>query len=145
MKYLYALFFTTILLISCNKNDDSPSAKKQDEVEFTGTWKRQFEVGPSNLHKVSYKIYQDSIRYKLVGPIGNSNYKMIRDSFTKTDNRFIGHNLKNNKYYVVFVKDITSKNLTLYKKEVTDVNKGKLADVPASDNTQSHGWNIYSK
>lgn len=98
---------------------------QQDVIEFTGTWQRQFEAGPGNLHHVTYKVYQDSIRYTLEWVIGKANYNIEKDHYTKTDNRFVGHDSQNDNYYAPFVKDITESNITIYKKEVSDVEKGK--------------------
>ncbi|MFV0571250.1 MAG: hypothetical protein ACK5M1_02315 [Xanthomarina gelatinilytica] len=142
---MYILFFITSLLFSCSDDDSQVIDMQEDVIEFTGTWQRQFEAGPGNLHYVTYKVYQDSIRYTLEGAIGSANCNIEKDHFAKTDNRFVGHNSENDIYYVLFIKDISESNITIYKKEVSDVEEGQTTAVPTADDTDNHGWNTYTK
>ncbi|MEE9361007.1 MAG: hypothetical protein V3U92_00245 [Cellulophaga sp.] len=143
MKYIVITFILIGVLFSCAKDDSSPDLEEQ--ISFTGVWKRQFEAGLGNLHDVSYKIYQDSIRYKISGSIGNADYVILKKEFTARNDRFIGFNPDNKFHYVLFFKEISDKNITIYKKEVFSFEKAQLVKFPASDNTENHGWNTFGK
>lgn len=146
MKVVITSILAVVLVfISCNNDDNTPIEKKsRDQITFTGTWERQFEPVPGNTHTADYFIYQDSIRYTLTGNVGNANYVMKRDTFLMKNNRFIGHT-NENKYYLIFVKNITDNSLMLYKQEVESINEGLSIDVPADDTTENHSWNTYQK
>lgn len=141
------LFF--ILLLSCSMScDDDESIPEpmieQENIPFQGNWVRQFEAGPGNVHDVLYAVYQDSIRYTLSGPVGNANYVMLRDTFVLENNRYIGHT-PDDQYYVLFVKDINSDNITLYKQPISSVEEGMTVEVPDAETTEHHGWSVYTK
>ena len=145
-----SLFWTVLLgimvLCSCSKDDDSSIQPpvQQETILFDGNWTRQFEVGSGNLHTVLYSIYQDSIRYTLTGPIGNANYVMIRDAFKSAENRYVGHTPEN-KFYVMFAKDVSDQSITIYKQEVSSVDEGLNLPVPSASTSQNYGWNTFNK
>lgn len=145
--YLVCLSLS-LIAFSCEKDELDPSVPGdtiiQTEIPFSGVWHRQFEAGPGNDHDVYYRIYQDSIRYTLTGPVGNADYVLLRDTFLLENNRFIGHT-PNDEYYLIFVKEHNSDSLTLYKEAVQSVTDGMYVAVPNDTTTQNHGWNTYFK
>lgn len=149
MKKLLASSLLTILVFtSCHRNNDNDGPVTPPtngvEIPFQGKWQRQFEAGPGNPHTVSYLIENDKIRYVLTGVIGNADYTMVRDTFLMENNRFIGHT-SDNHYYVLFTKDVSDNHITVYKKEVENVTEGLNEPLPAPDNTENHGWNVFEK
>ncbi|MCT4582720.1 MAG: hypothetical protein N4A35_14995 [Flavobacteriales bacterium] len=146
------IIFTSTLvatLLSCKKeeapeeNDPIVDVEKI-EIPFEGKWKRTFEAGPGNTQTVVYSIYQDSIRYTLTGPVANSNYNMIRDTFLLEDNRYIGHTT-DNVYYLIFAKNVVDDSISLYKEIIPNFSAGMSTDVPHDSTTQNHGWAVYYK
>jgi hypothetical protein len=146
MKNLIVLISIGLITISSCKKDEiqSPSPIPKASIPFTGIWERSFNAGPGNPHIATYSIYQDSIRYVLDGSIGQANYVLQRDTFILNENRFIGHT-DANLYYLIFVKNITSDSLSLYKQLVTSVNNGMHMNIPSDTTTQNHGWSTYYK
>lgn len=140
-KILVSIVLASLIFTACSNDDDSTTNEKA-EIPFTGTWERQFEAGPGNQQTASYFVYQDSIRYTLVGAVGNADYLMERDTFLIDNNRFIGHT-DDAKYYLIFVKNENSDSITLYKQEVESITEGLSTEVPDDDTTEGHGWNTY--
>ncbi len=138
-----------VTLLSCKKEEEPEVNEPVNEIEkveipFQGKWKRTFEAGPGNIQTVLYSVYQDSIRYTLTGPVANSNYNMIRDTFLLDDNRYVGHTI-DNVYYLIFAKDITSDSIRLYKEIIPNFSAGMSTAVPHDSTTQNHGWAVYYK
>lgn len=136
-----------IILTGCKKDDiiePIPQPTIKTTIPFTGTWERQFEAGPGNLHTANYFIYQDSIRYTLAGSIGNADYLMQRDTFLLENHRFIGHT-NSNQYYLMFAKNLTNDSITIYKQEINSLNEGLNINIPSDTTTQNHGWGTYHK
>lgn len=146
MKNIFLLTLVVLLfLCGCKKEKTTePDPTPKTSIPFQGKWERSFQAGPGNKQTATYSIYEDSIRYVLTGPIGQANYLLSRDTFLLDDNRFIGHT-KNNLYYLIFVKTITSDSIHLYKELVTSVSDGMSTPVPSDTTTQNHGWGAYSK
>lgn len=115
-------------------------------IPFEGLWDRQFEAGTGTgaWHTVLYSIYQDSIRYSLSGPIGNSDYTMLRDTFILEYNRYIGHTTAN-VYYLIFTSEITNDSIKIYKEIIPNFDNGMSIEVPHDTSTANHGWSYYSK
>lgn len=135
--------------LGCKKDEETKPAEQKSEtkevsqIPFKGTWKRTFEAGPGNLHTVLYKIYQDSIRYSLNGPVGQANYLLIKDTFITAQHRFIGHTEIGN-YYLIFTKLNSNKDtLTLYKQPIKGTPEGLAIEIPSDTTTKHHGWNKY--
>lgn len=143
MKKIIALLSISLLLITaCQKEELDENVVIPDEIPFTGEWSRSFEAGPGNTHNASYKIYNDSIRYTIAGTFVNSDYVMLRDTFLLENNRFIGHT-ESNVYYLIFVKDVSSSSITVYKQEVASVEEGMSIEVPAANTNENYGWTTF--
>lgn len=141
----FLLLISLLFILSCDKESDPILPPYEPiAIPFEGTWTRQFEAGPGNLHDVQYSIYQDSIRYQLSGPIGNADYVLHRDSFSLENNRFIGHTT-DDQYYLLFAKNVTTDSITVYKQTVETLEEGLILPVPSASTTANHGWNIFKK
>lgn len=131
--------------LSCKKEEIitvEPEPMVKAEIPFTGKWTRTFDVGPDNLHTAQYFIYQDSIRYTLVGSVGNADYLMERDTFILEEQRFIGHT-NSNQYYVLFAKDLSADSIMIYKVFVSNFSAAMSFAVPSDTSTQNYGWNTF--
>lgn len=140
----YGIYMVMVILslMACSKEEDLSENKAK--IPFDGHWQRMFEAGAGNPHIVDYIIYQDSIHYSIAGTFGNASYTMVRDTFIVDDNRFIGHT-NEGEIYLVFVKDATDQEITLYKEKLENMDDGLNSDVPPSNTTANHGWNTYLK
>ena len=123
---------------------EPPGDGAEDPIPFLGTWTREFEVGPGNIHVATYVVESDRIHYTLTGNVGNADYVMVRDGFSGTDNRFVGHT-KDGELYVLFAREISDRNVTIYKKRVDGLTAALELAVPPDDTIENHGWNAYEK
>jgi len=137
---LVALF---IGFTSCSSNDDLPEAGN-DTVSFEGSFSREFDV-QGTTQRATYSVTLEKLTYDLAGGFAQSNYDIKKEYFSKDDNRWIGLRESNGTYYVIFFKNISETEVTLYKKEVASLEAGKTEAIPAADNTENHGWNTYKK
>lgn len=149
MKNALYIIFTFSFIVACKKEEEPEVVKPIECIDlvpipFVGKWERNFEAGPGNQQTVLYSIYQDSIRYKLTGQVGQANYNLIRDTFLVEDNRFIGHT-SNNVYYLVFAKSYVSDSLKIYKEIIPNFNTGMNVSVPNDTTTHNHGWGVYHR
>lgn len=131
-------------LATCGPPSETGVDSVEDPIPFLGTWTREFEVGPGNMHVATYVVESDRIHYTLTGNVGNADYVMLRDRFSGTDNRFVGHT-KDGELYVLFAREISDRNVTIYKKRVDGLTAALELAVPPADTTENHGWNAYEK
>lgn len=115
-----------------------------DPIPFLGTWTHEFDVPPGLPHLATYVVTPDRIHYTLAGSVGNADYAMTRDAFSASDNRFVGHT-KDGEFYVLFAREVSDRNMTVYKQKVDSVTAAMELAVPPADTTESHGWNTYEK
>lgn len=113
------------------------------DIPFKGTWSRAFSMGEGMDQEVSYSISDTEIVYAMKGSMPME-YSLVMDSFIAEDNRWIGN--KGNDTYVIFVKNITSDSITLFKQKI-DTKDAALNMVFPSDTTRSKftSWNVYHK
>ncbi len=116
----------------------------EDPIPFLGTWTHEFKVGPDSPHVATYVVASDRIHYTLTGSVGSADYVMIRDDFSASDNRFVGHT-NDGEFYVLFARDISDQNITIYKQKVDGLTVALELPEPPIDTTESHGWNTYRK
>ena len=140
-------FLTLIALFigftSCDKNDDAP-IKGSDAIAFEGSFSREFDVQGS-IQRATYSITQNKINYDLAGGFAEANYDTKKEYYAADDKRWIGYRASNSSYSVIFFKNVSDTEITLYKKEVASLEEGKTEAVPATDDTDNHGWNTYKK
>ena len=139
-------FLTLIALFigftSCS-SDDSP-IPGNDTIAFEGSFSREFDVQGAT-QRATYSITQDKINYDLAGGFAQTQYDTAKQYYSSGDNRWIGYRESNTTYYVIFFKNVSETEITLYKKEVASLEAGKTTPVPAADNTENYGWNVYKK
>lgn len=142
IKYL-ALFITiSLVLSSCEKEEIKIEDPKKDKLEFIGTWSRVYDILGSDF-TAKYEIDSNTINYSNNGDgPGNTEYTLNLDSYDEEDKRWIGHTSEN-KYYLLFFKNITETNITIYKQSVSDPNEAQNIKVPADDIEENYGWNTY--
>ena len=121
-----------------------PEDSAEDPISFLGTWTHEFDVGPGNPHVATYVVTPDRIHYTLEGSVGTADYVMIRDGFSVSDHRFVGHT-NDGEFYVLFAREISDQNVTIYKQKVDGRTAALELAVPPIDTTESHGWNTYEK
>ena len=139
-------FLTLITLFvgftSCS-GDDSPILGN-DTIAFEGSFSREFVVQGAT-QRATYSITQDKINYDLAGGFAQTKYDTAKQYYSNGDNRWIGYRASNSTYTVIFFKNISETEITLYKKEVASLEAGKTEPVPAADTTENYGWNVYKK
>jgi len=145
---------------SCKKKTSNPVAQEQkpettvqyDHYPKSGHYVWTFHIG--NLEQNSHlSIYTDSIGYMMLGPVYTNNYTMLKQSYSEKDgvNRWVGLGTKGEsiskegKYFVLFFKDVQDDKFTVFKKEFETKAEAETFPMPAPDETDSHGWNIYEK
>ncbi len=142
MKTLKVLTLLTLFIgfSSCNSDDDNSLGN--DTITFEGSFSRNFEV-ENITQRATYTIAQDKITYALEGGFAETNYDITKEYYAASDNRWIGYRASNETYYVIFFKNTSDSEITLYKKEVESVNAGMTEPIPASDDAENYGWNTY--
>lgn len=135
--YLTIIIFT---LISCKKEINITKPDK-NFVTFIGTWSRDFDV-LGNLQTAKYTIKLEQIDYKLTG-LHTAEYSLKKDSYNEEDGRWIGHNIENNQYYVLFFKNVEQEEITIYKQKINDPNNALDLAIPPDDTEKNYGWNKY--
>ncbi|MBL4746860.1 MAG: HmuY family protein [Flavobacteriaceae bacterium] len=128
-----------IALASCTKNDTNTVATLEE-----GTFSRTFEM-QGMLQRASYTIDQDKISYTLSGDFASTDYVLTKKYYAEKEQRWIGVRESNGAYYVLFFKEYSDSQITIYKKQVTSLKEGKEITIPAADDTENYGWNLYKK
>jgi len=145
-KIVLFLVFITLVNVNCKNNKTASQVKAEasissDKIPFEGIWKRSFELAKDSVQQVFYRVWTDSIQYEMQGPLPIK-YTIYKDTFISKENKWIG---KLNKVpYVVFVKNITTDSVTLFKKQVENKAEAIQMNFP-SENDSSHfsSWNTY--
>ena len=141
-KHVLLVILLIIGISACENSKKSESTLKVDNaISFKGTWTRSFELAKDTIQLVYYRIWEDSIQYEMKGPL-NLNYTIQKDTFIAKDNRWIG-NLHGNPY-VLFVKNVTTDSIAIFKKEIKNKEEGLTMSFP-SDTAMSRfsPWNVY--
>ncbi|MFV0565926.1 MAG: HmuY family protein [Flavobacteriaceae bacterium] len=138
---ILALLALFIGFTSCSDNDDD-NTSGNDTISFEGSFSRDFEV-ETTTQRATYTIAQDKITYDLAGGFAQTSYDITKSYYESADNRWIGYRASNETYYVIFFKNTSDTEITLYKKEIESVEAGIAEPVPAADDAENHGWNTY--
>lgn len=144
MKNILIIIALFVSISSCKKEEIEVKNPDKDIPVFVGTWSRKYDILGSEF-TAKYEIDTNQIHYtnKGSGP-GNADYIIKFDSYEKNEKRWIGHTDKN-QYYLLFFKDITEENITIYKQKVKDPNDAQTIAIPAADDDENYGWNTYIK
>ncbi len=139
---LFTLIALFIGLTSCSSDDTT--APGSDSVEMIGSFSREFDAGGA-VQRATYTISEDNVNYDLAGGFAKTNYDTTRKYFTKSEGRWIGYSSDKDQFYVLFFKNVSENEITLYKKVVASLDEGINASIPTADDEDNHGWNTYKK
>ncbi len=140
-KLLILLAFVA-MLSSCDSGDENTNLGG-NSLTFEGSYSREFDV-QGVIQRATYQINQTNINYDLTGGI-STNYDTKKEYYSESENKWVGYRESNSTYYVIFFKNVTENQITLYKKEVASLEEGKNEPIPAANDTDNHGWNTYAK
>jgi len=141
-NFVFVIMILFIGITACdNSNKSKKTSKNDSEISFIGTWTRSFEMGKDSLQFVYYRIWEDSIHYEMKGPL-NLNYTIQKDTFLANENRWVG-NLEGNPY-VIFLKNISTDSITLFKENVKTQEEALKMPIPA-DTAKSRfsTWDVF--
>lgn len=143
MKIQLLILILSILgITACENSKKTKTTLKTDNtIPFLGNWGRSFELGKDSTQLAFYRVWEDSIQYEMKGPL-NLNYTLQKDTFISKNNRWIGN--LNGTPYVVFVKNVTSDSIAIFKKEIKNKKEALTMRFP-SDTAMSRfsPWNVY--
>lgn len=145
MKNLSTIIIALLITISSCKKEEIPIINPDlDTPDFIGNWERKYDILGAEF-TATYLIDSSQITYsnKGNGP-GNTEYTIQFDSYNEDEKRWIGHT-EDNKYYLIFFKDIEKESITLYKQKVKDPNEALEVELPNEETSQNYGWNTYSR
>ena len=112
-----------------------------------GKYRWDFEIQGSGVQTSVHEFAEDHILYTMKGPAYTVAYRM--DIVEHEKNRYVLKGAegspKSGRYFVIFLKDLTPDALTMYKKEFSTLEEATAFPQPEADNTESHGWNVYTK
>jgi hypothetical protein len=112
------------------------------------TWK--FSIPGMGEQVSDHIFYEDSILYQMAGTAYTTDYKMNKEYFDATEQRWIGVGEggsidKTGIYFVMFFKEDRGDSILIYKHECADQAEAYAFPFPAPDATTDHGWNWYVK
>ncbi len=149
LKKIILLLTIFLIFTSCKKTTSPKNTvninteKPIDKVAFDGVWSRNFSMGNAVSATVTYEVFKDSIQYNMVGPMALK-YAIIKDNSNTKKDRWIGN--KGATPYVIFIKDLSSKSVTLLKMKTKSIEEAINMKFP-SDSARSKfsSWNVYQK
>lgn len=115
------------------------------DTPVKGKYRWDFEIQGSGLQTSVHDFTDKAILYTMQGPAYTVEYRM--DILKQENNRYLlkGDGPKGGKYFVIYLKDVTPEAITLYKKEFATLQEAEAFPEPSPDNTESHGWNVYTR
>ncbi|MBX2952058.1 MAG: hypothetical protein KF870_06105 [Leadbetterella sp.] len=112
-----------------------------------GKYRWDFEIPGSGVQTSVHDFSDTHILYTMKGSAYTVEYRM--DIVKHEKNRYTLKGAegspKSGRYFVIFLKDITPDAITMYKKEFATLEEALAFPEPDSGNTESHGWNVYSR
>ena len=141
-NYLLIVAIIVIGFAACeNSKKTEISLKTETKIPFEGVWSRSFDLGNDSIQDVFYRIWDDSIQYEMKGPL-NLNYTLQKDTFIAKDNRWVGKLYEQD--YVVFVKNITSDSIAIFKQKTKSIEESMSIPFPSDTATSRFSpWNVY--
>ncbi len=149
-------FLGSFAIAGCEKkgtdNDDDKGTIPVAVLPLNGTYAWNFNIPGLGDQVSKMTFFNDSIVYDMAGPAYTTNYTMIKESYTATNDqmRWIGVGKggsinKDGVYFVLFFKDISDNAVSIYKRECENKAEAESFAYPAADATADHGWNVYNK
>lgn len=118
-----------------------------DTPPVKGKYRWDFEIPGSGVQTSVHDFADTYIHYTMKGAAYTVEYRMDIVKYEK--NRYILKGAedgpKSGRYFVIFLKDVTADAVTLYKKELPTLEEALAFPEPDAGNTESHGWNVYSR
>lgn len=140
---------------SCKKETNTDRKDKTEQTEkipLSGHYVWEFDIPNVGTQESHLVFYKDSIGYVMTGPAYNSNYVMLHESFENKNSemRWVGKGKggsipKDDKYFVLFFKEITDNSAMIFKHETDTKQEALDFEYPSPTATQDHGWNKYLK
>jgi len=141
-KSILVLIILALIIVSCNKSESKKEKDSPNKPTIEGVWSRSFAMGKDVTAHVKYSFFNDSIVYNMNGPM-KLNYTITKDSYLN-NNRWIGKSGETQ--YVIFIKDLSNKSLTLLKKKVKNREEAMTMKFPSdSARSQFSSWNTFMK
>lgn len=154
IKFFFKILILTTTLflsVSCHRNAEPTQNEQPQEVVLpvSGSYQWKFTI-PTMGEQISTHIFGNKeILYKMTGSAYTVEYGMTVESYENTVQKIIAKGKegspKSGKFFVIFLKDISSSQVTIYKAEVSDLLAAKNFAKPADNETSNHGWNVYVK
>lgn len=118
-----------------------------NDTPVKGKYRWDFEIPGSGVQSSVHDFADTCILYTMKGSAYTVEYRM--DILKHEKNRYLLKGAegspKSGRFFVIYLKDITSDTITLYKKEFTTMEEAEAFSQPDISNTESHGWNVYTR
>ena len=150
LKTAFLIFTVFLFLTSCRSENENPTTQNPTiSLPISGSYAWKFSIPAMGEQTSMHNFSNEVIGYTMSGSAYTVNYDMLVKSYETDKKKIITKGKegspKAGKYFVIFLKDITTNSVTIYKAEVADEDAAKNYVVPADTDTQNHGWNVYNK
>lgn len=146
--FILSLMAISLGFISCTESDD-PVTPQGVEIPLSGKYAWSFEIPQHGNQRSEHDFNNDFIVYTMTGDVYNVQYNMEVLSYDANKKRIVAVGAeaspKAGVYFVIFLKDTTPQSVNMYKAEKPTKEEAESMEVPAADNTEFHGWNVYQK
>lgn len=118
-----------------------------DDTPVKGKYRWDFEIPGSGTQSSVHEFADGYILYTMKGAAYTAEYRM--DIVKHEKNRYVLKGAeggpKSGRYFVIYLKDVSPDAITMYKKELPTLEEALAFPEPDAGNTESHGWNVYSR
>lgn len=117
---------------------------KDDDFSLQGKYRWTFFLGPAE-QLSEHTFASDKIHYRMEGRVFSTDYTMHKLSYDAEMKKWIGQD-NDGIVFVMFFKDITDEQITIYKHKCKEGGLKEALDFPypPADATADHGWNVYT-
>lgn len=117
------------------------------DTPVKGKYRWDFEIQGSGVQSSVHDFTDSYILYTMKGAAYNVEYRMdiIRHEKGHYVLKGAEGSPKSGRFFVIYLKDITPNAITLYKKEFATLEEAEAFPQPDVSNTESHGWNVYTR
>ncbi len=113
-----------------------------------GKYKWEFEIPGSGMQTSVHEFFPGHIEYSMTGPAHTTAYTQNMVSFDPGEQRCITLGSGGDKegvYFLIFFRDISDGQVTIYKRKCASREEAESFPVPAAEAAEDHGWNVYKK
>ncbi|WP_128330600.1 hypothetical protein [Apibacter sp. HY039] len=149
-KWLGCLCLLSVMItvISCSDDDDIVSIQQQT-LPVSGKYQWVFEIPNMGTQTSIHDFQTNRVNYQMIGSAYSVEYGMDLLDYDSKSNKLVlkgsEGSAKQDKYFVIFLKDITISTVNMFKKEFSTLQDAKAYSIPADSVSESHGWNVYTK